>query len=567
MVALVDNIAKRTQRARDASGGDDSPIDLMHLRSELLPLLIENINESDFFVMPRGEKAAWISKLAMQELSNKGLVLNSLQERNLITALIQAGIEYFKEKREIEFSKPAITSELDVTAPPSLEDENRAAPAETKAVFEEQAGVTPPSGKDQNRIEKAAEQIRPILLERMDVAVASKMLRGELASQITDLVSAVLKEEKIQLNTLESRNLVTILVNDMLGLGPLESLLSDEAITDILVNGPAQIYVERGGKLVLSDVVFRDNAHVMTIASRIVSNMGRRVDESSPLVDARLDDGSRVNIIIPPLAIDGPTISIRKFSEQSITLEMMARQQNLSHAMMTVLQIASRCKMNVLISGGTGSGKTTMLNAMSRMIDLGERVVTIEDAAELQLQQPHVVRLETRPPNLEGNGEISMRDLVKNSLRMRPDRIILGEVRGSEALDMLQAMNTGHEGSMGTIHANNPRESLTRLENMIAMGGFNLPAAAMRQQIASAIDIIIQISRMRDGVRRITSITEVVGMEGDIITMQELFSYKFEGEGSDGMLIGSFLSSGLRPNFSEKARYFGLDRPLIEALK
>jgi pilus assembly protein CpaF len=304
----------------------------------------------------------------------------------------------------------------------------------------------------------------------------------------------------------------------------------------------------------------------MNIATRIVTNVGRRVDETTPLMDARLTDGSRVNIIIPPLAIDGATISIRKFAKKSITLDVMARQQNISVPMATIMKIASRSALNILISGGTGSGKTTLLNALSAMIDTGERVVTIEDAAELQLQQPHVVRLETRPANLEGQGEITMRDLVKNALRMRPDRIILGEVRGSEAVDMLQAMNTGHEGSLGTIHANRPREALTRLENMIGMAGINLPAKAVRTQIASAIDMIVQISRMRDGIRRITNITEVVGMEGDIITTQDLFTFEFEGEDADGKLFGKFNSSGLRPNFTPKAAYFGLDRALLEAI-
>jgi pilus assembly protein CpaF len=304
----------------------------------------------------------------------------------------------------------------------------------------------------------------------------------------------------------------------------------------------------------------------MNVATRIVSQVGRRVDESVPLCDARLMDGSRVNIIIPPLAIDGPSISIRKFSKKGITLDVMARQRNISESVATVLKIASRSKLNILISGGTGSGKTTLLNAMSQMIDNGDRIVTIEDAAELQLQQPHVVRLETRPANLEGEGEITMRDLVKNALRMRPDRIILGEVRGSEAVDMLQAMNTGHEGSMSTIHANRPREALTRLENMVGMAGINLPAKAVRTQVAAAIDIIVQISRMRDGMRRVTHVVEVVGMEGDVIITQDLFTYEFEGEEADGKLRGTFKSSGLRPHFTPKAAYFGLDRALLEVI-
>ena len=398
------------------------------------------------------------------------------------------------------------------------------------------------------------------------MSAASQLPRGELAQQISDVVSEILGEERIRLNALEHRDLVTMLVNDMLGLGPLEPLLADATINDIMVNGANQVYVERAGKLELTQVRFRDDAHVMNIATRIVTFVGRRVDESTPLVDARLPDGSRVNIIIPPLAIDGPSISIRKFSKKSITFDIMARQSNISPAMATVLKIASRSRLNILISGGTGSGKTTLLNALSQLIDHGERIVTIEDAAELQLQQPHVVRLETRPPNLEGHGEITMRDLVKNAPRMRPDRIILGEVRAGEALDMLQAMNTGHEGSMGTIHANRPREALTRLENMVGMAGINLPSRAVRTQIADALDMIVQIARMRDGVRRITSVTEVLEMEGDVIITQELFNYEFEGEDSAGRLKGHFRSSGVRPHFTPKAEYFALDRPLLEAV-
>ncbi|HZS81937.1 MAG TPA: CpaF family protein [Stellaceae bacterium] len=415
-------------------------------------------------------------------------------------------------------------------------------------------------------IDEAIPRIYPLIMERIDSEVAAKLGRTELAQQLAGVVAEILVEQKIQLNQSEQRDLVALLLNDMLGLGPLEPLLADETVNDVMVNGPKQVYVERRGKLVLTDVTFRDNAHVMSIATRIVTQVGRRIDESTPLVDARLADGSRVNIIIPPLAIDGPSISIRKFSKKSITLDVMARQNNISPAMATVLKIASRCRLNILISGGTGSGKTTLLNALSQMIDPDERIVTIEDAAELQLQQPHVVRLETRPANLEGKGEITMRDLLKNALRMRPDRIIVGEIRGSEALDMLQAMNTGHDGSLGTIHANRPREALTRLENMIGMAGVNLPSKAVRTQIAAAVQMIVQVSRMRDGIRRVTHVMEIVGMEGDVITTQDLFTYKFEGEQADGKLAGSFVSAGLRPHFTPRAEYFGLDRALLEAI-
>lgn len=415
-------------------------------------------------------------------------------------------------------------------------------------------------------IDTAKQLVQPILLERIDVTKALQLPPEELARQISDIVAEILGEEKHQLNQTEQRDLVTALLNDMLGLGPLEVLLKDDTVTDVLVNGPKQVYVERRGKLELTDVTFRDNAHLMNICSRIVTRVGRRIDETTPLVDARLQDGSRVNIIIPPLALDGASISIRKFAKQKITLDMMEKTQNLSPQMATVLKIAGRCQLNILISGGTGSGKTTLLNAMSQMIDIGERIVTIEDAAELQLQQPHVVRLETRPPNLEGQGEITQRDLVKNALRMRPDRVILGEIRAGEALDMLQAMNTGHDGSMCTVHANRPREALTRLENMVAMTGVKLPNEAVRSQIAGAVQLIIQIARMRDGVRRITYITEVVGMEGEVITTQDLFKFEFEGEDESGRLFGNFRPSGLRPHFTPRAEYYGLARALMEAV-
>jgi pilus assembly protein CpaF len=417
-------------------------------------------------------------------------------------------------------------------------------------------------------IEAAKAQIQPLVLEHMDVAAAAEMPRAAFEAQLTGWVKELLAETKIQLNFNEQRELVESLIADMLGLGPLEPLIADETISDIMVNGPKQVYVERRGKLELTDVTFRDDQHLMNICSKIVTRIGRRIDESRPLVDARLPDGSRVNIIIPPLAIDGAAISIRKFSKKTITLDTMAAagSPSISPSMATVLKIAARCKLNILISGGTGSGKTTLLNALSRLIDSTERTVTIEDAAELQLQQPHVVRLETRTANLEGTGEITIRDLLINALRMRPDRIIIGECRGPEALDMLQAMNTGHDGSMSTIHANNPREALTRMENMINMASSNLPSKAMRQQIASAVHLICQVNRMRDGIRRITSITEVVGMEGDIITTQDLFTFQFTGEGADGMLRGNFTSSGIRPAFLPRAEYFGLDRALMEVI-
>jgi len=507
--------------------------------------------------MPRRDIARDIEAI-VSEVAMRGRVqIGEDIRRDLVTHLIETVIGDREED-------PVV----DEDTPPETAVEGIFEPNVTLADLTAPAIPLPPSKNDSRSatIEAAKRDIQPLLMEEIDVTKASELERDELAKQISAIVSDIASERKIRLNLSEQRDLVTMLLNDMLGLGPLEPLLADDAITDILVNGPKQVYIERKGKLELTDVVFKDNQHVQNIATRIVTRIGRRIDESSPLCDARLEDGSRVNIIIPPLAIDGPSISIRRFSKKSITLDVMASQNNVSTAMATVLKVASRSRLNILISGGTGSGKTTLLNALSQLIDLGERIVTIEDAAELQLQQPHVVRLETRPANLEGEGEITMRDLVKNSLRMRPDRIILGEVRGSEAVDMLQAMNTGHEGSMCTVHANRPREALTRLENMVGMAGINLPNKAVRTQIADALDVIVQISRMRDGVRRVTSVTEVVGMEGDVITTQELFSYNFEGEDANGMLLGSFVPGGLRPHFTPKAEYFNLDRPLLEAI-
>ncbi len=447
---------------------------------------------------------------------------------------------------------------------------------ETYLLNEAEAGIGPigdstastPKKQDANKktLFEARDRIQVLLMEHIDPTAAADLPRPELADQVGEVVGELLVQEKINLNLTEQRDLVSLLLDDMLGLGPLEPLLADDTISDIMVNGPNQVYVEQKGKIILTDVHFRDNQHLMNVAQRIVTAVGRRVDESSPICDARLADGSRVNVIAPPLAIDGASISIRKFTKDKITLDKMLEFGSITPPLAKLLKIAGACRLNILISGGTGSGKTTMLNALSRMIDKGERVVTIEDAAELQLQQPHVVRLETRPANLEGGGEITMRDLVKNALRMRPDRIILGEIRGGEAIDMLQAMNTGHDGSMGTIHANRPREALTRLENMVNMAGLHLPAKAIREQISASLDLIVQVQRMRDGGRRTTHVTEVVGMEGDVITTQDLFKFEFTGEDESGRLVGSFNSTGVRPHFLTKAEYFGLERALMEAM-
>jgi pilus assembly protein CpaF len=510
------------------------------VRDRMLPTLDRAISIEQRRCLSRLELSELVGAAVTQHVSQYRVPITAADHRDIVTALM----------RELLSAVPQPNS-----AVPGLP-----MPAEPIPLMRR--------GADTHRasVEAAKARIQPLMVERMDTAAAAELPREEFEQQLGGWVTELLAETKIQLNSAEQRELVAVLLADMLGLGPLETLLADETVTDIMVNGADQVYVERKGKLELTDVKFRDNAHVMNVATRIVTKVGRRIDESTPLVDARLIDGSRVNIIIPPLAIDGATISIRKFSKKSITLDIMAEQGNLSPAMASLLKIASRCRLNILISGGTGSGKTTLLNALSRMIDPSERTVTIEDAAELQLQQPHVVRLETRPSNLEGSGEITMRDLLKNTLRMRPDRIILGEIRGAEALDVLQAMNTGHDGSMSTIHANRPREALTRLENMIGMTGINLPSRAVRTQIAAAVNLIIQINRMRDGMRRITQIMEVVGMEGDVITTQDLFTFQFEGEASDGKLRGKFLSGGVRPHFLPRAEYYGLDRQLLEVI-
>jgi pilus assembly protein CpaF len=399
------------------------------------------------------------------------------------------------------------------------------------------------------------------LLDRIDLAALESIPEERLREELRQLVERLLLEDGVALNDTERKRIVLDIQNEVLGLGPLEPLLADATISDILVNTYRQVYVERYGKLELTDVRFGSNAHLMKIIDRIVSRIGRRVDESSPMVDARLPDGSRVNAIIPPLALDGPLLSIRRFAVVPLKVDDLIRLKTMTPQMAEILAALVKAKVNILISGGTGSGKTTLLNVLSANIPVGERVVTIEDAAELQMQQPHVVRLETRPPNIEGKGEVTQRALVRNSLRMRPDRIVIGEVRGAEALDMLQAMNTGHDGSMTTVHANTPRDALTRLENMIGMGGLTLPPKAMRQQISSAITVVIQASRMPDGKRKVVSIQELTGMEGDIITMQEIFAYEKTGIASDGTVLGHFRATGIRPKFVQRLKVFGIEVP------
>ncbi|HUJ02815.1 MAG TPA: CpaF family protein [Rhizomicrobium sp.] len=405
------------------------------------------------------------------------------------------------------------------------------------------------------------------LIDTIDLAQLAQLDPDSAREEIRDIVNEIISIKAVVMSIAEQEHLLQDICNDVLGYGPLEPLLARDDIADIMVNGANRVFIEVGGKVQLTPIRFRDNAQLMNICQRIVSQVGRRVDESSPICDARLLDGSRVNVIAPPLALDGPTLTIRKFRKDKLTMEDLTRFGSVSPPGARILGVIGRSRCNVLISGGTGSGKTTLLNCMTAYIDADERVITCEDAAELQLQQPHVVRLETRPPNLEGQGQITMRDLVRNCLRMRPERIIVGEVRGPEAFDLLQAMNTGHDGSMGTLHANSPREAMSRLEAMITMGGYQLPMKTIREMIVASIDVIIQAERLRDGSRRITKITEVVGTEGDVIITQDLLTYEVTGEDESGRLKGHHAGTGIvRPVFWDRAGYFGMERELADAL-
>ena len=399
------------------------------------------------------------------------------------------------------------------------------------------------------------------LLDRINLDALTRNDEARFRSEVREAIAHLLAVEPVPLNALEREQLIGDVVNEVVGLGPLEVLMKDPAVSDILVNGAAQVYVERGGVLELSPVRFHDDAHLLRIIDRIVSEVGRRVDESNPMVDARLKDGSRVNAVIPPLAVDGPLLSIRRFSADKMSLADLVRRGTLTQSMMDVLEAAVRARLNIIISGGTGAGKTTLLNALSAYISPRERIVTIEDAAELQLRQPHVVRLETRPPNVEGLGAVRQRQLLINTLRMRPDRIIVGEVRGEEAIDMMQAMNTGHDGSLTTIHANSPRDAISRLEVMMSLANANMHLGAVRQQIASAIHIIVQAARLQDGSRRVISITEVTGMEADVVTLQEIFVFQKMGLARDGKVAGRFAGTGIVPKFSEKLAAAGIRIP------
>ncbi|MHA7850550.1 CpaF family protein [Roseovarius sp.] len=426
------------------------------------------------------------------------------------------------------------------------------------------AALPQPADKERKRKERLGEiklDLHRALLDNLNLSALDTATEADLRAEISSIAAEVLEERSIVLNREDRATLTQELYDEVRGLGPLETLLKDDTINDILVNGPHQIFVEREGKLEMSDVTFKDEKHLLRIIDKIVSAVGRRVDESNPYVDARLADGSRFNAMVPPVAVDGSLVSIRKFKKDKLGIDDLVSFGAFSEEMAAYLQAAVATRLNIIVSGGTGSGKTTTLNALSSFIDNSERILTIEDTAELQLQQTHVGRMESRPPNVEGKGEVSARDCLKNALRMRPDRIIVGETRGEEVIDMLQAMNTGHDGSMTTIHANNARDAISRLENMVAMAGIEMPLKAVRSQIASAVHLIVQASRLQDGSRRMTSITEVTGMEGEVISMQEIFRYQRVGLTPENKIIGHFTGTGVRSNFTERFRLWGYDLP------
>ncbi len=448
---------------------------------------------------------------------------------------------------------------------PQGQPEPRLPPAAGKPVTPAPVSASDSKRSDEYYLTKSA--IFGALIEAIDLSQLSKLDTDSAREEIRDIVNEIISIKNVVMSISEQEDLLDDICNDVLGYGPLDPLLARDDISDIMVNGATRTYIEVAGKIQLTNIRFRDNAQLMNICQRIVSQIGRRVDEASPICDARLADGSRVNVIAPPLAIDGPALTIRKFKKDKLTLDQLTRFGAISPAGSEILKIIGRVRCNVLISGGTGSGKTTLLNCLTNYIDHDERIITCEDAAELQLQQPHTVRLETRPPSLEGSGAVTMRDLVKNCLRMRPERIIVGEVRGPEAFDLLQAMNTGHDGSMGTLHANSPREALSRLESMITMGGFTLPSRTIREMIVTSVDVIIQAARLRDGSRRITHVTEVLGLEGDVIITQDLFVYEITGEDAQGKLKGRHRGTGIgQPRFAERARYYGEEARLSAAL-
>jgi pilus assembly protein CpaF len=442
-------------------------------------------------------------------------------------------------------SAPATPARLAVPAPPALATDTR----RSESYYETKGTVF------------------GALIEAIDLSQLARLDADAAREEIRDIINEIIAIKNIVMSISEQEELLDDICNDVLGYGPLEPLLARDDIADIMVNSAGTVYIEVAGKIQKTGIRFRDNQQLLNICQRIVSQIGRRVDESSPICDARLPDGSRVNVIAPPLALDGPALTIRKFKKDKLRLDNLVKFNSITPEGAEVLKVLGRCRVNTIVSGGTGSGKTTLLNCLTQFIDDDERIITCEDAAELQLQQPHVVRLETRPPNLEGEGQVTMRDLVKNCLRMRPERIIVGEVRGPEAFDLLQAMNTGHDGSMGTLHANSPREALSRIESMITMGGYSLPSRTIREMIVASVDVVVQAARLRDGSRKITHITEVVGMEGDVIITQDLFVYELTGEDAQGNLIGLHKSTGIgRPKFWERARYYGEEKRLAAAL-
>ncbi|GLO75425.1 CpaF family protein [Phaeobacter italicus] len=472
---------------------------------------------------------------------------------------------FSKYKRQSATAKPAAAAQPKAAPAPEAQPK---APAPAAATLRKPAARTKaeaaPADKERKRKERMGEikiQLHRELLENLNLAALERASEAELRAEISSIASEILEERGIVLNREDRQTLNKELYDEVTGLGPLETLLQDDTVSDILVNGPQQVFVEREGKLQLSDVTFKDEKHLMRIIDKIVSAVGRRVDESNPYVDARLADGSRFNAMVPPIAVDGSLVSIRKFKKDKLGIDDLVNFGAFTEEMAAYLQAAVSTRLNVIVSGGTGSGKTTTLNALSSFIDNAERILTIEDTAELQLQQTHVGRMESRPPNVEGKGEVSPRDCLKNALRMRPDRIIVGETRGEEVIDMLQAMNTGHDGSMTTIHANSARDGISRLENMIAMAGIEMPIKAVRSQIASAVNLIVQASRLQDGSRRMTSITEITGMEGDVISMQEIFRFQRVGLTPDNKIIGHFTATGVRSHFSERFRLWGYDLP------
>lgn len=530
---------------------------------EAMPKVLSIARELDAARLDAAERAN-IAVTYFVETSEK--VWTLAQQRELLAAAtdglqegMPAAAKARPENAPSRFAPPPPPRQTLAAPLRTASDMTRPAPASppTAAVAPSPAPSFAPRETSAHMMGMANEMVQA-LSEVLDFSDLAGQPRPEQEKQIHQAIRSLSEDRKMRLNGTEVAELVSAVLADMLGLGPLEALLADERVTDIMVNGPSQVFVERGGKLELTQVRFRDNAHVFAVASRIVAAVGRRIDEQQPMVDARLKDGSRVNVTVPPLAIDGPTITIRKFPAKPVKLEALVQGGSMTAQMAAFLGLAAYLRLNILVSGGTGSGKTTLMNAMSQFIPEGERLVTIEDAAELRFQQPHVVRFETRPPNVEGTGEVTMRTLVRNALRMRPDRIIIGEIRGDEVLDLLQAMNTGHDGSMSTLHANSPREALTRVESMAALAGFAPGGGVVRRQLVDAVHLIIQVSRMRDGKRRVTSISEIAGLAGDAITLQDLFTFETDPSSTRTKVVGEFRCTGFRPKFASRAADYGV---------